>query len=82
VDPAREANVQAELKQWLRPFVRNVPDLDLAVFVLRAAGHAIVHEAANSHPEWLQRPELVDEIVLLLERYLRRPAARRRTAAR
>lgn len=81
VDSAREANVHAELKELLRPFVRNVPDLDLAVFVFRAAGHAIVHEAANSQPAWLQRPELVEEIVLLMQLYLRRPLPRRRTSA-
>jgi AcrR family transcriptional regulator len=72
VDPAREALVYAQLKELVRPFVRNIPDLDLAVFVMRVAGHAIVHEAANQRPELLTRPELVDEIVLLMEQYLRR----------
>jgi AcrR family transcriptional regulator len=72
VDPAREALVYAQLKELVHPFVSNVPDLDLAVFVMRVAGHAIVHEAANQRPELLTRPELVDEIVLLMEQYLRR----------
>jgi len=81
VDPSREARILATLKELLRPFVRNVPDLDLAVFVFRTAGHAIVHEAANNRPEWLGRTELVEEIVLLMERYLHRPAPRRRMTA-
>ncbi|HKT26847.1 TetR/AcrR family transcriptional regulator [Dyella sp.] len=78
IDPTRETRVREQLKELVRPFARNVPDLDLAIFILRAAGHAIVHEAANERPEWLARPDLVEEIVLLLERYLRRPAPRRR----
>ncbi|HTV86827.1 MAG TPA: TetR/AcrR family transcriptional regulator [Dyella sp.] len=73
-DPAREALVQATLKQLVSPFARNVPDLDLAVFVLRVAGHAIVHEAANQRPDLLARPELAGEIVALMERYLQRPS--------
>lgn len=77
-DPAREALVRAKLKQLVSPFARNVPDLDLAVFVLRTAGHAIVHEAANERPDLLARPELVHEIVELIERYLQRPAPRKR----
>lgn len=76
VNPAEEAQVYAQLKALIAPLARNVPDLDLAVFVLRATGHAIVHEAANERPELLSRPELAEEIVLLMQRYLQRPAPR------
>lgn len=82
IDPAREVQVRAQLKELVRPFARNVPDLDLAVFVLRTAGHAIVHEAANERPELLSSPELVDEIVWLMERYLHRPSSRATAKAR
>lgn len=36
--------------------------------------HAIIHEAAAERPEQLELPALVEEIVTLLDRYLRRPA--------
>ncbi|RDS84917.1 TetR/AcrR family transcriptional regulator [Dyella monticola] len=72
-NPAHEAQVHALLMSLVRPHARNVPDLDLATFIVRAAGHAIVHEAANERPELLERPEFAEEIALLMERYLCRP---------
>ncbi|GLQ94410.1 TetR/AcrR family transcriptional regulator [Dyella acidisoli] len=76
VDLARDAQVHALLKELIRPLARNVPDLDLAMFVLRAAGHAIVHEAVYERPELLKNPALIEEFVLLMTRYLQRPAPR------
>lgn len=76
LDPTRDAELHALLKELIRPLVRNVPDLDLATFVLRAAGHAIVHEAVYERPELLKNPKLVEEFVLLMQRYLQRPAPR------
>lgn len=66
-------------RNWLaaaEPFLRNVPDVSLAVFICRVAVHAIIHEAAVQRPELLEHPRLVGEIVTLLDRYLRRPAPR------
>lgn len=66
-------------RNWLtaaEPFLRNVPDVPLAVFICRVTVHAIIHEAAAQRPELLEHPQLVGEIVTLLDRYLRRPAGR------
>lgn len=70
---------QEALRLWqdaVQPFVRNVPDVALAAFIARVSVHAIIHEATATRPELLDDPRLVDETVLLLERYLRRPARR------
>lgn len=81
-DPEHDAHVHATLKELIRPLVRNVPDLDLATFVLRAAGHAIVHEAVYERPELLKSPRLIEEFVVLMQRYLQRPASRVATKKR
>jgi hypothetical protein len=51
-----------------------VPDPELASFIAATAVHAVIHEAATERPELLDHPLLVDELVTLLDRYLRRPA--------
>lgn len=77
----------AELaQQWgrlLRPFVKHVPNLEMAGYVMRVATHAVIHEAAADRPQLLRDPQLVEELVTLMERYLVRPApvqARQRRA--
>jgi AcrR family transcriptional regulator len=50
-----------------------VPDFELASFISTTAAHAVIHEAAISRPELLQHPLFVEELVTLLDRYLRRP---------
>lgn len=74
------------LRLWreaVQPFVRNVPDFTLATFIARVSVHAIIHEATATRPELLDDPRLVEEVVFLIDRYLRRPARRaRRRAAR
>lgn len=57
----------------LEPLLRNVPDPELAMFVARVVLHAVVHEAATERPGLLAHPELAREVVILLDRYLRRP---------
>lgn len=52
--------------------LRNVPDLDLAGFVARAATTAVIDTAARERPELLSSDTFKDEVVTLLERYLRR----------
>ena len=69
-------DVKVTIEEWrasAKPFFRNVPDPDLAEFIARTAVYAILHEAASERPELLDHPLLVDEVVTLLERYLRRP---------
>jgi AcrR family transcriptional regulator len=52
---------------------RHVPDVELAVFIARTTVHAVLHEASVERPDVLGHPLLVDELVTLLDRYLRRP---------
>src|SRR5262245_41076030 len=64
-DPADESH---EIRQWktlTRPFFRNVPDLDMALFLCRAAAHAAIHEAAYERPDLLDNPLFVDELTTL-----------------
>ena len=68
-----EAEQAREWTHMFAPLVRNVPDPDIAMFVAQAAGQAAIHEAASSRPDLLDNPVFVDEVVTLLERYLRRP---------
>jgi AcrR family transcriptional regulator len=68
-----DASVEAFWRSILEPFARNVPDLSIASFITRVSLHAIIHEAAARRPELLDDPRLVPEVVMLLERYLKRP---------
>ncbi|NTX55665.1 TetR/AcrR family transcriptional regulator [Myxococcus sp. CA039A] len=78
-----DAQVDRFWREVLAPFVRNVTDLPLAAFFVRVTLHAVIHEAATSRPELLDRPDFASEVVCLLDRYLRRAApARSRTRAR
>ena len=75
---AVDGDLERNWQRMLEPFTRNVPDYDLAAFVARVTVHAIIHEAASERPELLEDPRLVSEIVLLIERYMRRPKRRAR----
>jgi AcrR family transcriptional regulator len=72
----RGEEAQAQWRRAVEPLFENVPDADIAAFVARVAVHAVIHEAASERPALLGDDRLVDEIVLLLDRYLRRPAPR------
>ena len=61
-------------KELTQPFLKNVPDPDVAAFLCLVVGHAVIHEAASERPDLLENPLFVDEVVTLLEGYLRRPA--------
>jgi AcrR family transcriptional regulator len=76
-EPADEADERRMWKTLVGPFLRNVPDPDLAVFVCRAASHAVIHQAAAERPELLDSPLFAQEVTALLERYLQRPAEKR-----
>ncbi len=57
----------------LKPFMRNVPDPDLAIYMLGISTHAIIHTITAERTELLHHPSLVAELVTLLENYLCRP---------
>lgn len=61
------------LKQMLNallPFMKNVPDPELATYMVGISMQAIVHQVTNKRPELLNHSSLVDELVILMERFL------------
>jgi AcrR family transcriptional regulator len=65
----------APFRHWeeaLRPFLKGIPNPDLAIFIARKTLHAAVHEGATERPEYLTTTLFVEEITTLLERYLDR----------
>jgi AcrR family transcriptional regulator len=79
------ADEEREMHVWrtlVQPFLGNVPDPDLAIFVCRAASHAVIHDAVSDRPELLQHPLFVDEVTTLLAGYLGRRSRANRAASR
>lgn len=66
----KDRDLVARLSNILEPYPIHVPDLDIALFLLRVVGHAAVHEAASERPDLLDNPLFVEELVTLIERYL------------
>lgn len=61
------------LKQMLNallPFMKNVPDPELATYMVGISMQAIVHQVTNKRPELLNHSSLVEELVILMERFL------------
>ena len=68
-----EDPVGDQILEALRPFMKNVPDPHLAIRIAHTAAHAIIHETASHQPELFDRPDFIEEVVALFERYLNRP---------
>lgn len=62
-------------RKALAPFMRDVPDRELAGFICRTVIHGVIHEAASQRPDLLAHPALVSEVVALLAPYLQREKA-------
>jgi AcrR family transcriptional regulator len=69
---AEDAPAFAAFRQLLARTAVGVPDLDLALWVVATASGALIHRAAVERPEDLSSGAFADELVTLLERYLRR----------
>ncbi|MEE4715473.1 TetR/AcrR family transcriptional regulator [Pseudomonas alliivorans] len=67
-------SLQRQFAEVLRPFMKNVPDPDLAIYLMGIAAHAIIHNVTADQPELLTQPAFVSEVVTLIEHYLQRPA--------
>lgn len=65
--------LRQEVLAALRPFMRNVPDPDLAIYLMGMAAHALVHGITSDRPELLDHPHLLPELVAMFENYLSRP---------
>ncbi|KPW95816.1 TetR family transcriptional regulator [Pseudomonas sp. SZ57] len=66
-------SLQLQFAQVLRPFMKNVPDPDLSIYLMGIAAHAIIHTVTADRPKLLAQPGFVQEVVTLLENYLFRP---------
>ena len=83
----KDQDVIARLATILEPYSIQVPDLDIALFLVRVVSHAAIHEAASERPDLLSNPLFAEELISLIERYLvrdkpsRRPSLRRNASA-
>ncbi|XAH23769.1 TetR/AcrR family transcriptional regulator [Xylophilus sp. GW821-FHT01B05] len=68
-DDDRE-QLRGQFATALRPFMRGVPDADLAIYMMAVAAHGIIHTVTAERPKLLDHPSFVAELVTLLERYL------------
>lgn len=57
----------------LKPFLQNVPDPELTLYLLGVAAHGLIHTVTAQRPELLDHPRLVSELVVMFESYLCRP---------
>lgn len=67
-------SLQRQFADVLRPFMKNVPDPDLSIYLMGIAAHAIIHTVTADQPRLLAQPAFIPEVVILLENYLCRPA--------
>lgn len=76
-----DAPVFAEMRRFLQQSAQGVPDLEFAMWMVATTAHAAIHNGVIERPEDVASGRLVDELVLLLSRYLKRPrkSARVRT---
>ena len=74
------AAIDARLFELMRSFLRDaavdVPDLDLALWMISTVSGAVLHRAAVERPEDLSTGLMTEELVRLLCRYLRAPTGR------
>jgi AcrR family transcriptional regulator len=73
--PEEKKNLRRQMLESLKPFMRNVPDPDLATYIMSIAAEAIIHNVTAERPALLDSPHLVTEIVAMFENYLCRPRA-------
>lgn len=65
-------NLHRLFSDALKPFMTNVPDPELSVYLMGVALHGIVHTVTADRPDLLKQQHLVTEIVTLFESYLSR----------
>ncbi|WP_409421004.1 TetR/AcrR family transcriptional regulator [Pseudaeromonas sp. ZJS20] len=74
--PEEKQALQRQVLASLQPFMGNVPDPELAIFLMSVAAEGAIHKVTAQRPELLHSPQLVAELVTLFEPYLCRPAGR------
>ncbi|MCR9001769.1 TetR/AcrR family transcriptional regulator [Rahnella perminowiae] len=68
--------LRRQFSDVLKPFMKNVPDPELSIYLMGVAVHAIIHNVTADRPELLNHPGFVVEVVMLLENYLCRSETR------
>ena len=76
-----DEQVIAILTHILEPYAIQVPDLEIALFLVRVTTHAAIHEAASDRPDLLASRLFAEELITLIERYLLRDEPATRPAA-
>lgn len=62
--------LRRQFLQVLKPFMQNVPDPELAVYLMEIAAHGIIHTVTAERAELLGNSSLVEELVTMLENYV------------
>jgi AcrR family transcriptional regulator len=70
-----EVSLRRQALNALRPFMKNVPDPEVAMEIGVVAARAVIHGAATHRPEVLGLHEFREEVVALLQGYLQRRAS-------
>jgi AcrR family transcriptional regulator len=65
-----DAELDAERESWLAR--GSFADRELSLWIAQTTIHAVVHLACSERPDALNEPRFVDELSLLLARYLKR----------
>lgn len=68
--PEDDDQLRKQFAQVLQPFMKNVPDPDLSIYLISIAAHAIIHTVTADRPNLLGHSGFVPEVVTLLENYL------------
>jgi AcrR family transcriptional regulator len=71
-----DAPAFAEMRRFFERSAEGVPDLEFAMWMVATAAHAAIHNGVVERPEDVKSGRLVDELVVLLMRYLKRPRGR------
>ncbi|MFJ4142649.1 TetR/AcrR family transcriptional regulator [Pseudomonas sp. NPDC089734] len=64
--------LRRQFAEVLMPFMKNVPDPALSIYLMSVSAHAIIHTVTADRPDLLGSPGFVAEVVTLLENYLSR----------
>ncbi|HEX5474215.1 MAG TPA: TetR/AcrR family transcriptional regulator [Vicinamibacterales bacterium] len=71
-----DAAVFTEMRRFLERSTTGVPDLELAMWMVATTTQAVMHNGALERQEDIASGRLVDELVVLLTRYLKRRPGR------
>src|SRR5262249_51690008 len=71
-----DAPVFAEMRRFLERSAEGVPDVEFAMWMVATTAHAAIHNGIIERPADVESGRLVDELVVLLLRYLKRPRRR------